>query len=246
MTNNEIYRGQELDLFSEAKIWKNYWISRIHKYIGNDVLEVGAGIGVNTFLLCNKKHKRWICLEPDSALSKRIDINLHKSKIKNQCKVVNGKLNSLQKNLSEYLGFDTILYLDVLEHIKNDKEELEKASFMLKPKGFLVVLAPAHSFLYSRFDKNIGHYRRYSKKRLLQVAPKSTSLVKLEYMDSIGLMASLANKLLLKQKLPTMSQIEFWNTKLIQYSQKIDPIFNWNIGKSIIAVWKKNTNNFMA
>jgi hypothetical protein len=56
--------------------------------------------------------------------------------------------------------FDSIIYIDVLEHIDADRDELERAANALQPGGFLVVLAPSHQWLYTALDKALGHYRR--------------------------------------------------------------------------------------
>ena len=60
-------------------------------------------------------------------------------------------------------AFDTVLYIDVLEHISDDGSEVARASQLLRPGGYVVALSPAHQMLFTPFDAAIGHYRRYSK-----------------------------------------------------------------------------------
>ena len=57
--------------------------------------------------------------------------------------------------------FDTILYLSVLEHIENDKKEINDAINKLDLNGHLIICVPAHNYMYSNFDKEIGHFKRY-------------------------------------------------------------------------------------
>ena len=64
-----------------------------------------------------------------------------------------------------------MLYIDVLEHIEHDLDELARAASHLAPGGHLVVLAPAHQALFSDFDRAIGHYRRYNRAGLQKLAP---------------------------------------------------------------------------
>ena len=59
-----VYEGNELELFSRAENWKRYWSAHIRPHLGQRVLEVGAGTGVNTPFL-NKGASEWVCLEPD-------------------------------------------------------------------------------------------------------------------------------------------------------------------------------------
>ena len=59
-------------------------------------------------------------------------------------------------------SFDSIVYIDVLEHIKDDSAEIAAATARLRSNGTLVVLSPAHAWLFSAFDAAVGHYRRYA------------------------------------------------------------------------------------
>jgi predicted SAM-dependent methyltransferase len=131
------------------------------------------------------------------------------------------------------------LFIDVIEHIENDTDELKKASSFLKPGGHLIVLVPAHNYLYSEFDKSIGHFRRYNKKMLIEVAPKELKQIDLRYLDSLGLLASLANKWFLKQDYPELKQIKFWDNFIIPISKITDILSFYSIGKTVIGIWQK-------
>lgn len=74
------YIGNELQLFERANNWKSYFKTFISKYLKGDILEVGAGIGGTTKMLCDGKQHEWLCLEPDEKLSMIIEqlIKLHK------------------------------------------------------------------------------------------------------------------------------------------------------------------------
>lgn len=235
MTANEYtYVGTELELFATAKNWKNYINILTRKYIKGDVLEVGAGIGSNTDLLCCSYHHNWLCLEPDSKLFQVLERFIHLHYINNRF-AQNGTIDSLTKKQL----FDTILYFDVLEHICKDREELVKASKHLKTEGHLIILAPAHQWLYTPFDAAIGHYRRYNKQRLEKILPTSIDVTKLIYLDSVGLLASLANKLILKQSQPTLQQISLWDKLMIPASKRLDRIINYQFGKSVLLIGRK-------
>jgi hypothetical protein len=136
--------------------------------------------------------------------------------------------------------FDSIVYIDVLEHIEDDKSELAQAFHLLRPGGRLIVLAPALQALYSPFDKAIGHYRRYARKSLRSCTPPSSRLEKLAYLDCVGLIASGANRLILKQSSPSLRQILFWDKYMIPVSRILDPLIGHRLGKSILAVWVRD------
>jgi hypothetical protein len=135
--------------------------------------------------------------------------------------------------------FDTIIYIDVLEHIENDQEELKASGAHLKPGGFLVVLSPAHQSLYTPFDEAIGHHRRYNKKTLLAVVPDDLELVEMKYLDCVGATASLGNRFLLKQRTPNPKQLAVWDKLMIPLSKLVDPLLGYRAGKSVLGVWRK-------
>src|SRR5262249_14397558 len=96
------------------------------------------------------------------------------------------------------------------EHIADDRSELAAAAAHLKPGGKLIVLGPAHPWLYSPFDKALGHYRRYTRRMLAAAVPADLQRVELIYLDSVGLLASTGNRLLLRRSLPSPRQIRIW------------------------------------
>lgn len=235
MTNYS-YVGSELELFQYAQNWKAYYSQFIRKYIGKDVLEVGAGIGTTTEFLCRGNEKRWLCLEPDPVLVSNLNSSITKKFLPSCCEARVGTLSTL----NEKENFETIIYIDVLEHIKSDRAETMLATSHIKTGGFLIVLAPAHQWLFTPFDQAIGHYRRYNKQTLSAVIPDNLKCVKLIYLDSVGLIASLANRLVLKSKMPSKKQILFWDRAMIPVSKLIDPITRYSVGKSVIGIWQKN------
>jgi SAM-dependent methyltransferase len=229
------YIGNELDLFAGARRWKAYWSSSVREYVTGDVLEVGAGFGANIPYLLNSSVRSLTLIEPDEDLHSRLCDECRKYHPGPLLSPIHGTTDCI-KNSKQ---FDSILYVDVLEHIESDKEELELASSLLKPGGYLVVVVPAHQFLYSNFDSSIGHHRRYSRASLAQLIPGNCELVALKSLDSAGLLASLANLVLLKQSVPSESQIRVWDKYFVGASRIIDPILRFRVGKSIVAIWQK-------
>ena len=231
--NNSQYVGSELELFAHAINWRSYWTSRIVNYLRGHVLEVGAGIGTNTKNLYHLSDS-WTALEPDARQSAILSNWLHTSNTLS----VNVLIGTLPC-LNDDIMYDAILYIDVLEHIESDRQEVINAYHHLAPGGVIIILSPAHAFLYSLFDKSIGHYRRYSKQALLKLRPSDSIIKFTGYLDSVGLLASLGNKLFLKSSMPTKNQVLFWDTVLVPISKLLDEIFRFKIGKSLLAIWQK-------
>ena len=205
------YVGSELDLFETAVRWKSYVYRQVAPHLGREVLEVGAGHGGTTRVLCDGRADRWLCLEPDAALADRLMAAIRDGNLPDNCRMQIGTL----ADVDDRERFDTILYMDVLEHIADDRTELAMAADRLRPGGHLVVLAPAHQWLFTPFDVAIGHYRRYTRPTLRAAAPAGLPLVRLVYLDSAGMLASLGNRLLLKSAMPTPGQIAVWDRFLV-------------------------------
>ncbi len=222
------YVGTELTVFARALVWKRYLQRQIRPFLRGQVLEVGAGLGTTTAVLINDNCSEWLALEPDPELARQIQTL-------EPVKVFIGTLADLPADEQ----FDAILYIDVLEHIENDSAELRFASERLAPGGHLVVLGPAHNFLFTEFDRHIGHFRRYNKGMLREIAPPELVFQRLRYLDSAGFFASLGNRFFLRQSTPGALQILFWDRVLVRISTVIDVLSGYMFGKSILGIWKK-------
>jgi SAM-dependent methyltransferase len=231
------YGGNELHVFGSAKNWKAYWSREIRTFLGESVLEIGAGIGSTAKTFAHREYKRWVCLEPDEELCSVIQQEIGRGSLPEKVEVRKGTSASL--NQGEM--FDTILYIDVLEHIEDDKEELKRIERHLTQSGKIIIVSPAHNLLFSEFDSRIGHFRRYNKKRLRVVIPDGLKIKKLCYIDSVGLIASLVNRLLLRSDSPTYRQIQVWDRFMVTASRLLDILTGYYVGKSIVCVLEKQS-----
>ena len=144
----------------------NRWIvGHFRPYIGQRVLEVGCGIGnltpyfLDTQLLVALDvledavayvHARWGHLP--------------------HVRVIQGDFThpTVVEHLAVY-SFDTVVFINVLEHIEEERMALTHAREILTPKGHLLLYVPAHPWLYNTLDRALGHRRRYTRRRLSQL-----------------------------------------------------------------------------
>lgn len=229
------YEGAELEFFADAKNWKAYVARQLASMITGDVLEVGAGIGITTQTLNRPTVRSWTALEPDPALAQRARA-IQQAPGCPRVDVVVGVLDDLPPSQV----FDTILYVDVLEHIDDDASQLELAAQHACGGGRVIVLAPAHQWLFSPFDESIGHFRRYDRSMIESLATPGLRLDRCWYIDSAGLLVSAANRLVLRSSQPRPSQIKMWDRALVPISRMLDPLLGRKVGKSIIAVWTRD------
>jgi len=235
MTTDFAYVGTELELFAKASNWKSYLRRQVTPFLGRDVLEVGAGLGATTLHLCRGAHNRWLCLEPDIALARQLEASISAGALPRCCQVEVGTV----RDRPYEQAFDTALYIDVLEHIEDDASELIRAADLVRAGGHVVALSPAHQMLYTPFDAAIGHHRRYSKKTIAALTPPGLRLVRLRYLDAVGMLASLGNRLILNQSMLTPRQIALWDGVMVRLSCLVDPVTAYCLGKSVLAIWTK-------
>ena len=222
------YKGWELNFFDQAQNFRDYQWSLFKNKIKNYVLEVGPG---NCVFLdrYNSKSKKIHLFEPSIKIRNRI-----KKKFKTIKKV---------KVISKYSKskYDSIIYLDVLEHIKDDKIEVFNAYNRLKKKGHLIISVPAFQHLYTDYDKKIGHFRRYSKKEFNNIFSKlKIKKYTMKYFDSIGYFLILFSKhLKFSNKVNFKGSVKIWNF-LIPISKILDFFLNRILGKSLMVIIQKN------
>ena len=228
------YESDELELFKDAENWSRYLVAQIAPHLRDRVIEVGAGIGTRTQSLC-RFATEWIALDPDAEQIHQIEEKQRKGEILPHVHAVVGDLSEQSTDVLA----DSIIYVDVLEHIEDDAAELDLALRHLKVGGRLVVLSPAHQWLYSEFDKSIGHFRRYNAESLRALAPIGAEEIQMRMLDSAGVLASSLNKFFLKNEMPTSKQIALWDKGLVRVSRRIDSLLGYKVGKSILAVWER-------
>lgn len=171
--------GQDTLSKMESAVWYNKWlIDRINKYIKGDVLEIGSGTGNMSNLII--ENCRFLTLT---------DINyrylkLLKKQYKNRAEV---KYLNIENNILKDRKYDCLIMINVLEHIKNDSKVIQNALSMIKNNGYLVLLVPAHSFLYSKLDSSIGHFRRYDLNDVNRLFTNyELKIEKLQYINWLG------------------------------------------------------------
>jgi SAM-dependent methyltransferase len=180
-----------LESLRRAKGLNRWMMSQFHRYLGDCVLEAGCGIGNFTQLMLDRR--RLICVDNDPfyvELIRQRFGHLDNFKIKTM-----DLTDSQQFDLLGEMP-DTIISLNVVEHLKNDEQVLQNMFRILQPGGHCIILVPAHMWLYSKCDEVLGHYRRYGREELrdlmLQAGFEVQEIVSF---NQLGVVGWLSNKL---------------------------------------------------
>lgn len=259
-----------LEVMKKAKWYNGWLLSFFDTYLKGDILEVGAGIGNFTKLLAkygevtgidiNKDylgkrfpHESGYHTEKDSGLcqnDREKDSGLCQndpstsSGLRQNNGLVRFKVRYGDVEKGKYFfknkKFDTIVCLNVLEHIKDDKKALDNMYGLLNNNGKLVLLVPSHNLLYSKYDKLLGHFRRYNISKLIsKIRCAGFETVDVRYINWWGALGWLFYlKLLNKEEFPEkevgifdiLGRIFLWPEKFVK------PRF----GLSVLAMARRN------
>lgn len=229
------YFGRDLEAMSFAENYHRWIIDEFTPYIGDDVAEVGAGTG-NVSALLRPHVKTLTAFEPSRnmfpALTARfVDdpaVTTH-----------NAFFGSLRE---QHTGrFDTVLYVNVLEHIEDDRGELDIAMETLRPGGYLLIFVPALSFLFSKLDEQVGHFRRYHKRPLAAlVTAAGFDLESIRYFDLLGVLPWYVAFTLLGRTV-SGANVSAYDRFGVPVTRAVEKLVRPPIGKNLILVARKPT-----
>lgn len=233
MTSGETskYPGKELEAMSFARNYHQWIVDELEPYLGETCVEVGAGVGDLTTLLLQKDIKRLYAFEPASNLFSSFCENL---KGRSRAEPINAFFEPDRVG-----AVDSVLYVNVLEHIRDDQAELLKAHQALIPGGHLLLFVPALAWLFSGADSNVGHYRRYYRKGLLRQVREAGFLIeKARYFDFAGIWPWYVNFVLLKNTFRA-SSVALYDRLVVPPLRALETLVNPPIGKNLLVVGKK-------
>ena len=209
-------------------------IDRVNVFIGDRVLEVGSGLGNITELLVKNRFVRSLEIRKDYVKK----VNNRFKNYKNFKAIAGDIIDTKVINLKKY-NFDTIVCINVLEHIKDDVKALKNMFLLVKNKGYIILLVPAIKILYGSMDKADLHYRRYTKSDL-QTKFKNSGfkIEKIFYINSLGIFGWFVNGRILKRNVLPEKQLKFYD-KVIPLVFFLEKTVGPPIGQSLVIIGKK-------
>lgn len=211
----------------------------VKKYVrGNSVLDAGCGTGHMTLSLINAGYTV-TAIDCEHELTSFTQSILEKNKqIASIYTMDLMDVKSLGKGI-----YDTVICLDVLEHIADDQTALNNLVYTLKEGATLIVSVPAFSFLYGLRDKKIGHYRRYNKADLLKLIENSgLELIKIRYWNFLGFFPLLISEKILKKQINEEFRYKkkntFYHNFLNMWFSIVESNICFPVGLSLIAICK--------
>lgn len=235
MAQLEKYFGKDLEALFYADKYYEWIVSEIRHYLGKNFVEVGAGSGTFSEIVLRTNPRSLTAVEPSDnmfkLLGKRFEEEKRISMLKGTFQHVRNKIHPKP---------DTAFYINVLEHIKDDEKELSDMYNFLPKGGHICIFVPALMFLYGTFDKNICHYRRYTKKELIKKLEKAGfQIERAKYMDFLGILPWLILFRIFKKQTLNKKQVVIYDKFVVPIMRLFESIITPPIGKNVLVVGKK-------
>lgn len=179
-----------LESLSGAPSISRWYLDQFRPWLGDEVLEAGCGAGNLTAHLIRSRHLT--ALDLDESHVQQVESRFgHLENID----VVSGDLED--RATFEGLGrkYDSVLCVNVLEHLAKPGEAVEGFTTVLKPDGNVLILVPAHDWLYSAADEALGHTMRYTRDDLVSlIEDAGLEVVEVREFNRMGVLGWLVNK----------------------------------------------------
>lgn len=229
------YEGTDLEAMGFAENYHRWIIGDVQNYLGKRVLEVGSGSGSFSKLLLETDLEFLLAIEPSGAMFEQLKAEIGRDPSDGRVQFLNGSLHQVSDGLAAGT-FDSVLYINVLEHIEDDLAELARARPLLRQGGALIIYVPALPGLFGPFDKRVGHHRRYTDERLSDlVAEAGFRIISSTYRDLAGVVPWWFQARVLKSEALSPGSVRLYD-KLIPLVRLIDRITGPPVGKNLLLV----------
>jgi 2-polyprenyl-3-methyl-5-hydroxy-6-metoxy-1,4-benzoquinol methylase len=221
-----------LESLDDAVNYADWIVKLLQPFLNGRILEIGAGHGTMSERL--SQHGNLTATEPYEKAA-----TLLAERFSDEPKISVRQADA--DSAVEGQIFDSIVMINVLEHIESDNETVKKLASSLATNGHLAIYVPAFQLLYSNFDRNIGHFRRYRKKELRNMMTDAgLEIIKAHYVNLPG-----AFLWLLSARILRMTPTKKWSTQLydkiaIPVVSRIESVIPIPFGQSVLCIGRKS------
>lgn len=227
------YAADDLETMREARRYTAHVFGLFRRDVGRRVLEVGSGIGTVTVPLLEIA-ERVVGIEPNPNCVARLT-----SAVSGHPRFALWERHLEQCSPAELAAerFDTVICVNVLEHIADDVAAMTAFRDVLVPGGKVIIFVPAVQAAYGPLDAELGHFRRYSK-ATLTAAYRGAGLdvQRLRYTNPIGLAGWMFNAHVTRTRRHSLTQVRLFERLIAPWALPLERWIRPPIGQSLIAV----------
>jgi SAM-dependent methyltransferase len=228
------YVGTELSALVEAQNYYRWVIGRFAPFIGNRVIEIGAGMGTfSRSLLTHTTVSELIMVEPGENLFPLLQKRFAGEP---RVTIIHGYFQDLDPSVSA----DSVVLVNVLEHVAEDAALLNDVHEVLTPDGTLLLLVPALSLIYGSLDVAFGHYRRYSKPSLAdKLQEAGFQILSLSYFNLPGILGWFLTGRVLRRRTLKPRHVRLYDRWIVPWLSRLEGRWAPPFGQSLIAIARK-------
>lgn len=228
MNKKKDFQENALKTLFHIESYNRWIVSKFEKYLGKNILELGSGLGNITL----KVKDQGFNITPSD--SDRYFLS-HLKKIDKHAMY----LDILNITSFKKYKFDTIIAINVIEHVENDYKAFKNVHNLLPNGGCFVILVPAHKFLFGSYDKLANHHCRYSKKDLIEKLERSGfSIKRINYHNKLSAVGWFISARILQKNEFSRFQLSIVNF-LVPFLDLIDRLIPFDFGMSIVCIATK-------
>ncbi len=240
MSESVVYIGKDLEAMSFAVNYHRWILQEFRPHLGKRIVEVGAGTGSFSELLIDTKPESLSLVEP-SKMYEYLTQNIAQLKTSAVVATYQSIFTGVADEIKKKQNPDSIIYVNVLEHVEDDLRELKAMHETLSSNGRIFIFVPALSWLYGAFDKQVGHFRRYTKNEL-ETKCKSAGfkILKSCYFDFAGVAPWWIKYRLLKSDSLESGAIKFYDKLVVPVTKTFESLITPPLGKNILLIAEKS------
>lgn len=235
------YIGKDLEAMSFAVNYHRLIFEKFRPFLGNKIVEVGAGTGSFSELLTEAKPTSLALVEP-SEMFESLKINSENLAVEN-VRLFNNIFEEVRDKIKKEQSPDSVIYVNVLEHIEDDERELKFIYETLGESGRLFIFVPAFEWLYGEFDKAVGHFRRYTREDLEnKCRAQKFKIIRSEYFDLVGIIPWWIKYRLFKSSSLNTGAVHAYDKFVVPLAGFFESRISLPIGKNILLVAEKDSS----
>jgi len=240
MTNDVTYVGRDLEAMAFA-VRYHRWILEIFKpYLGTRLVEVGAGSGSFSEMLLHLPFESLSLVEPSRNVYELLEQRVGGAAKRPEVFAYNAVFRGVAREIKLTRKPDSIIYVNVLEHIQDDETELELIHSTLGSRGRAFIFVPAFSWLFGGFDENVGHFRRYTRRELEEKCRRAGFRIVLsKYFDLPGIVPWWLRYRLLRSRSLALQAVELYDRFIVPVTKRLERLISPPVGKNVILVAEK-------
>ena len=221
-----------LERLAAAPRYNRWMFDRLRRWVGAHVLEIGSGIGnLSDFLL---DRERVVLTDTEPYYLARLR---EKYAGRANVEIARLYLPTVDGALADE-RFDTIICLNVLEHVRDDERSLAVMRALLRPGGRLLLLVPALPGIYGTLDAALGHHRRYTPRELAdKFAAAGLALRHREYFNLAGILGWWLTGRVLRRRLIPAASLALYDALVPVF--RLERFLPWRLGQSLIAIGER-------